>query len=55
MCASGGMFEFWGALEGIGVLFGAAISLIEALGSVGGVVDVVLAAGCDGFGSGDAR
>lgn len=49
------MFEFWGALEGIGVLFCAEISLIEASASVGGVVDIVLAAGCDGFESGDVR
>lgn len=37
------------------MLFGAGISLIEALGSVGGVFDIVLAADCDGFECGDVR
>ena len=41
------MSEFEGAFEGLGTTSGAEVSVMEALGSVGGVVDIVSGVACE--------
>jgi hypothetical protein len=45
--ASGGMFEFEGAFAGLAMASGADVSVTEALGSVGGVVDIAVGVACE--------